>query len=182
MSFNDNLRNECIKKNNRLCIGLDVDNNDLKNTSLSFMKDYIKDIIDSTIDLCPVYKINFAFYEKHGSKGFEILEDLAKFIDQRAMTIADAKRGDIGNSSKYYAEAIFNHFNFDSITVSPYMGIDSIEPFVSFNSSKGVFILTLTSNRGSENFQKKSIDKKELYKHVIKMSNDLNTMAMLVLL
>jgi len=174
MSFNNNLKNECIKKNNRLCIGLDVDNKKLKNTSLGFMKDYIKDIIDSTIDLCPVYKINFAFYERHGSRGFKILEDISKFIGTRAITIADAKRGDIGNSSKHYAEAAFKHFDFDSITVAPYMGIDSIEPFVSFDSSKGVFILALTSNDGSENFQKKHIQNKELYKHVIEMSNNLN--------
>ena len=174
MSFNNNLKNECIKKNNRLCIGLDIDNQKLKNTSLDFMKDYIKDIIDSTIDICPVYKINFAFYERYGSHGFKILESISKFIDKRAITIADAKRGDIGNSSRYYAEAIFKHFDFDSITVTPYMGIDSVEPFASFDSSKGVFILALTSNIGSETFQKKHIQDKELYKHVIEMSNNLN--------
>ena len=174
MSFNKILKNKCLTKNNRLCIGLDIDNQKLKNTSLDYMQNFIKDIIDATIDICPVYKINFSFYEKHGSKGFSIIEELCKHIDNKAITIADAKRGDIGNSSKYYAQAIFNHFNFDSVTVSPYMGMDSIEPFSKFDKNKGVFILALTSNPGSENFQKKLIKQKELYKHVIELSNEMN--------
>ena len=171
MSFNKKLKKECLKKNNRLCIGLDIDNHKLKNTSLDYMENFIKEIIDVTIDICPVYKFNFAFYEKHGSKGFAIIENIQKFIDNRAITIADAKRGDIGNSSKYYADSIFGHFNFDSITVAPYMGIDSIEPFISYNENKGVFILALTSNVGSENFQKLFIKDKELYKYIIDFSN-----------
>tara|TARA_Y100000590_G_scaffold352576_1_gene405180 strand:- start:333 stop:1121 length:789 start_codon:yes stop_codon:yes gene_type:complete len=174
MSFNKKLKNQCLIKNNRLCIGLDIDNQKLKKTSLDYMESFLKDIIDATIDICPVYKINFAFYEKHGSMGFRIIEKLCKHIDNKAITIADAKRGDIGNSSKYYAQAIFDHFNFDSITVAPYMGIDSIEPFVSFDKDKGVFILALTSNPGSNNFQKKIIKDKELFKHVIELCNDLN--------
>ena len=111
-NFNQYLKNMCIKKNNRLCIGLDVDNEKLSNNSLSYMKGFIIDVINSTIDLCPVYKINFAFYERHGSKGVEILECISDEINGKAVTIADAKRGDIGNSSKYYADAIFNHYNF----------------------------------------------------------------------
>ena len=145
MSFNQQLKNRCLEKNNRLCIGLDVDNKRLKNTSLDFMQKFITDIIDATIDLCPVYKINFAFYERYGYKGYKILKEISKFIGNRAITIADAKRGDIGNSSKYYAEAVFDYFGFDSITVSPYMGYDSMHPFTSYKN-KGVFILALTSN------------------------------------
>ena len=174
MSFNKILKNQCLVKNNRLCIGLDLDNERLKNTSLDYMEGFLKDIIDATIDICPVYKINFSFYEKHGSRGFSIIEGLCKHINNKAITIADAKRGDIGNSSKYYAQAIFDHFNFDSITVAPYMGIDSIEPFSTFHKDKGVFILALTSNPGSINFQKKIIKGKELYKYVIELSNNLN--------
>ena len=107
-SFNKNIIQFCKEKNNRLCIGLDVDNNKLSNSSIDYMRDFIFDIIDSTIYHCPIYKINFAFYEKHGSKGYEILEKIPDFINNRAITIADAKRGDIGNSSKYYSNAILD--------------------------------------------------------------------------
>ena len=174
MSFNKLLKNHCILKNNRLCLGLDVDNQNLKNTSLDYMGKYIEDIIDATIEICPVYKFNFAFYERHGSKGFFLLENLQSYIGNKAITIADAKRGDIGNSSKYYAEAIFKQFNFDSVTVAPYMGEDSIKPFVEFDKDKGVFILALTSNEGSSDFQKQLIKDNELYKLVIELSNKMN--------
>ena len=100
-TFNQNLFDVCKNKNNRLCIGLDLDNRKLKDNSLSYMESFIKDIIDATIDICPVYKINFAFYERLGSKGFDILYKINEYIDKRAITIADSKRGDIGNSSKY---------------------------------------------------------------------------------
>ena len=172
-TFNENLLQVCKSKNNRLCIGLDVDNRKLKNNSLSYMQDFIKDIIDSTIDICPVYKINFAFYERLGTKGFDILYKISEYINNRAMTIADCKRGDIGNSSKYYAEAVFNTLNYDSITVSPYMGEDSIAPFCDYKN-KGVFILCLTSNPGSNNFQNRVIDGDELYIHVAKLAKKMN--------
>ena len=173
-NFNDKLKEICLAKNNRLCIGLDVDNTKLKDDSLSYMKNYIIDIIEHTIDLCPIYKINFSFYERYGSKGFAILEDIVKIVDKRAITIADAKRGDIGNSSKYYAKAIFEHFNFDSVTVSPYMGIDSIKPFIDY-ADKGIFVLGLTSNQGSLDIQKKNIeDGMPVFEHVINMAVDMN--------
>ena len=144
-SFNQILKKQCDRKNSSLCIGLDVDNKNLKNTSVEYMKDYI----------------------------FDILELISTHIGENAVKIADAKRGDIGNSSKYYAEAILDNLNFDAITVSPYMGEDSISPFIE-NSSKGVFILCLTSNNGSKDFQSKIIDELELYKHVAKFSLNLN--------
>ena len=173
-NFNDKLKEICLAKNNRLCIGLDVDNTKLKDDSLSYMKDYIIEIIEHTIDLCPIYKINFSFYERYGSKGFAILEDIVKIVDKRAITIADAKRGDIGNSSKYYAKAIFEHFNFDSVTVSPYMGSDSIKPFIDY-ADKGIFVLGLTSNQGSLDIQKKNIENgMSVFEHVIKMAVDMN--------
>ena len=170
--FNDRLSKICRKKNNRLCLGLDLDNRKLKVNTLSYFEGFIKDIIDTTIDLCPIYKINFAFYERLGNKGYHILNEITKYIDGRAITIADAKRGDIGNSSKYYAEAIFDTLNYDSITISPYMGKDSIQPFCEYD--KGVFILCLTSNIGSENFQNKNIEKKKLYLHVAELALDMN--------
>ena len=173
MSFNQNLKKQCLIKNNRLCLGLDLDNKWLENDSLDYMEGFIKDIIDATIDLCPVYKINFSFFERYGYRGYKILENIPSFIQNKAITIADAKRGDIGNSSKYYAESIFDYLNYDSITVSPYMGFDSIFPFVEYKD-KGVFILALTSNPGSEDFQKNISKSNELYKQVINFSNNLN--------
>ena len=173
MNFNEKLKLMCLEKNNRLCLGLDIDNTTLKNNSLDYMNSYIKDIIDATIDLCPIYKINFSFYERYGSKGYEILEKIPEYINEKSISIADAKRGDIGNSSKFYAESILNYLGYDSITVSPYMGADSIEPFINYEN-KGVFILALTSNPGSEDFQKRSINNSELYKLVIQMCTRLN--------
>lgn len=173
MNFNELLKIKCNEKNNRLCLGLDIDNDSLENKSLDYMNSYIKDIIVSTVDVCPVYKINFSFYERHGSKGYEILEKIPEYINGESILIADAKRGDIGNSSKFYAESIFDYLGYDSVTVSPFMGIDSIKPFVNYKN-KGVFVLALTSNPGSNDFQKKFINNKELYKYVIEMCNKLN--------
>jgi len=170
--FNHRLLKCCMEKNNRLCLGLDLDNRKLKVNTLSYFEGFVKDIIDTTIDLCPVYKINFAFYERLGKAGYNILSEITKHINGRAITIADAKRGDIGNSSKYYAEAIFDTLNYDSITISPYMGEDSIKPFCEYD--KGVFILCLTSNIGSNDFQNKNIDGEKLYLHVAKLACDMN--------
>ena len=100
---------KCFEKNNRLCLGLDVDNNLLENNSLDYMNSYIEDIINATIDLCPIYKVNFSFYERYGSKGYKILEKIPEYINNRAISIADAKRGDIGNSSIYYATVSYTH-------------------------------------------------------------------------
>ena len=173
MTFNKYLYEMCSKKNNRLCIGLDLDNRKLKINTISYMNGFIKELIESTIDLCPVYKINLAFYERLGKEGYDILSKIPEYIDKRAVTIADAKRGDIGNSSKYYAEAIFKTLNYDSITISPYMGEDSIQPFCEYKN-KGVFILCLTSNPGSSNFQNKKINNKELYIHVSELAVKMN--------
>ena len=173
MNFNEILKNKCKEKNNRLCLGLDIDNNSLQNKSLDYMSSFIMDIIISTVDICPVYKINFSFYERYGAKGYKILEKIPEYVNGESIIIADAKRGDIGNSSKFYAESIFDYLAYDSVTVSPFMGIDSIKPFVNYKN-KGVFVLALTSNPGSNDFQKKNINNKELYKYVIEMCNELN--------
>ena len=173
ITFNKQLSEVCDEKNNRLCIGLDVDNRKLEIKTISYMDGFIKELIEATIDLCPVYKINLAFYERLGKTGYDILGKIPEYIDNRSITIADAKRGDIGNSSKYYAEAIFKTLNYDSITVSPYMGEDSIQPFCEYND-KGVFILCLTSNIGSSNFQNKKLGDKELYLHVSELAVTMN--------
>ena len=173
ITFNEILSKVCNEKNNRLCIGLDIDNRKLETTTISYMDGFIKDRIEATVDLCPIYKINLAFYERLGKEGYDILGKIPEYINKRSITIADAKRGDIGNSSKYYAEAIFKTLNYDSITVSPYMGEDSIQPFCE-NKDKGVFILCLTSNSGSSNFQSKKINNKELYIHVSELAVTMN--------
>ena len=173
MKFNEKLKEECLKKNNRLCLGLDIDSHNLDNPSLDYMQKYIIDIIDATVDLCPIYKVNFAFYERYGSKGFKILENISKSIEGKAISIADAKRGDIGNSSMFYAEGILENLNFDSITVSPYMGVDSIEPFIKYN--KGVFVLCLTSNPGSKDIQKiNDSNNIKVYQHIVDMAINMN--------
>ena len=173
LSFNQKLINNCNEKNNRLCIGLDIDKEKLRIKTISYMQNFIKEIIDATISKCPVYKINFAFYEQLGFEGYKLLGKISEYIDGRALTIADAKRGDIGNSSKFYAKSVFETLNFDSITVAPYMGEDSIEPFCKYED-KGVFILCHTSNPGSENFQSKIIDNDELYISVAKLASKMN--------
>ena len=175
-TFNSKLKKICEKKQNRLCIGLDLDPDKLPQcigNSLSNMEDFAKDIIDSTISFCPVYKPNMAFYERFGSKGYALMERLVEYINGRAITIADGKRGDIGNTTKQYAYSIFNKIGFDSITVAPYMGRDSINPFIE-NKEKGAFVLCLTSNKSAEDFQFAKINNEMLYEHVAKVSVSLN--------
>ena len=172
-NFNKKIQKVCKIKNNRLCLGLDIDNSKLKNNSLDYMQSFIFDIIDATIDLCPIYKINFAFYEKHGSKGYNLLEKISEKFDKNTITIADAKRGDIGNTSKHYADSIFNQFGFDSITISPYMGSDAIIPFIE-DETKGAFILCLTSNDSAKDFQFITENHNQLYEIVADKTKALN--------
>jgi orotidine-5'-phosphate decarboxylase len=159
------------KKKNLLCVGLDSDlskipkfllksnnnTNDLE-TLLESLLEFNKFIIDLTKNDCISYKINFAFYEQYGFKGMEIIEKTLDYIPKEIFTIADAKRGDIGNTSKSYAKSVFEHLNFDSITISPYMGHDSIAPFLEFED-KMTFLLCLTSNPGSADLQRLKIGK-----------------------
>jgi orotidine-5'-phosphate decarboxylase len=162
-------------KKSFLCIGLDVDLSKIP-THLLKEKDPIftfnKKIIDATHHLCVAYKPNTAFYEAYGIKGWKSLEKTIQYINTKypeIFTIADAKRGDIGNTSSMYAKAFFEDLSFDSITVAPYMGKDSIEPFLAFNN-KHTIMLALTSNSGAFDFQTKIIDQKEVYKHVLEIS------------
>ena len=154
-SFNSILKEVCLKKNNRLCIGLDIDCNNLSISNdkiTDYIESFAKEIIDATIEYCPLYKPNLAFYERFGSKGVKALEKIVEHINGRAITIADGKRGDIGNTTEKYAIATFEKMGFDSITVSPYMGRDSIIPFIK-NKNKGAFVLCLTSNESALDFQ-----------------------------
>lgn len=163
------------KKKSFLCIGLDVDLQKIP-TFLLEKEDPIfefnKAIIDATHHLCVAYKPNTAFYEAYGIKGWTSLEKTIKYINQNhpeIFTIADAKRGDIGNTSSMYAKAFFEDLSFDSVTVAPYMGKDSVEPFLAFKN-KHTILLALTSNAGAFDFQTKEIDGKEVYKQVLETS------------
>tara|TARA_Y100001970_G_scaffold99511_1_gene125129 strand:+ start:474 stop:1277 length:804 start_codon:yes stop_codon:yes gene_type:complete len=176
-SFNSKLKKACEEKNNRLCIGLDINpkvdtDNEVK--IIDYIESFAKEVIDATIEFCPVYKPNLAFYEKFGYKGIKVLESIVDYIDGRAITIADAKRGDIGNTTKRYASAIFEKMGFDSITVSPYMGRDSIKPFID-NESKGAFILCLTSNKSAIDFQFLKENGRTLYQKVAEVGVELNS-------
>jgi len=162
-------------KKSFLCIGLDVDLTKIP-THLLQEEDPIfsfnKAIIDATHHLCVSYKPNTAFYEAYGLKGWKSLEKTISYINKNypeIFTIADAKRGDIGNTSSMYAKAFFEDLAFDSVTVAPYMGKDSVEPFLAFEN-KHTIMLALTSNEGAFDFQTKNIEGKELYKHVLETS------------
>ena len=175
-TFYTRLKEQSKLKKSRLCIGLDIDHTLLPNNfnkTVNGTFDFIKTIIDSTSDLCVAYKLNMGFFEQFGSKGYEIMEKTVEYIDGRSLTIADGKRGDIGNSSKMYAKSIFNHIGFDSATLSPYMGIDSITPFLE-DSKFGIFVLCLTSNPGSNDFQKKRYGDEPLFISVLNMLNEID--------
>jgi orotidine-5'-phosphate decarboxylase len=143
------------QKQSYLCVGLDTDITKIpqhlqQHTDAIF--EFNKQIIDATKDLCVSYKINTAFYEAMGLKGWEAMEQTVNYIPKEHFTIADAKRGDIGNTSSQYAKAFFETLNFDAITVAPYMGEDSIRPFLEYDN-KWTIVLGLTSNKGAKDFE-----------------------------
>ena len=166
-------------KQSFLCIGLDVDLKKIPTYLLSEedpIFSFNKAIIDATHQFCVAYKPNTAFYEACGLKGWQALQKTIDYLHDNypeIYTIADAKRGDIGNTSKMYAKTFLKDMGFDSVTVAPYMGKDSVEPFLSFDN-KYVFLLTLTSNSGSEDFQLKEISdsSNKLYEEVILKSKE----------
>jgi orotidine-5'-phosphate decarboxylase len=156
-------------KKSYLCVGLDSDITKIPKHLLEAddpVFEFNKAIIDATQDLCVSYKINTAFYEANGLKGWQSMEKTLRYIPIDIFTIADAKRGDIGNTSTQYAKAFFEAMNFDSITVAPYMGKDSVKPFLDFKD-KWTIVLGLTSNEGAYDFQYLMNDDKELFKHVL---------------
>lgn len=169
------LTEQIRKKKSFLCIGLDVDLNKIPQHLLQ-EEDPIfafnKAIIDATHQLCVAYKPNTAFYEAYGLKGWKSLEKTIQYLNANypeIFTIADAKRGDIGNTSSMYAKAFFEDLGFDSVTVAPYMGKDSVEPFLAFHD-KHTIMLALTSNAGAFDFQTLKVNNKELYKEVLEVS------------
>lgn len=150
MNFGEKLASATRKNKSLLCVGLDPDPERLPE-GVGIL-DFNKAIIDATSDLVCAYKLNFAFYEVLEAAGLDALRQTVKHIPDGIPVIADAKRGDIGNTAKVYARAIFDNLNFDAATVNPYLGFDSIEPFTSYRD-KGVFILCRTSNPGAVEFQ-----------------------------
>ncbi|MFZ5553506.1 MAG: orotidine-5'-phosphate decarboxylase [Bacteroidota bacterium] len=173
------------KKKSFLCVGLDPDISKIPKHLLSSedpLFEFCKQIIDSTNDLCIAYKPNFAFFESEGVKGWMSLEKTINYLNEKypdIFTIADAKRGDIGNTSKMYASAVFDKLNFDAITVAPYMGEDSVTPFAGYKN-KWVILLALTSNKGADDFQLQQSGSKKLFEQVLEKSkqwgNDENMM------
>lgn len=164
------------KKRSFLCVGLDSSLDKIPQHLLKYenpILEFNKQIIDATKDLCVAYKPNTAFYECYGKKGWETLIETWKYIPQDIFSIADAKRGDIGNTSAMYAETFFNaassDMSFDSVTVAPYMGSDSVTPFLTFKD-KWVILLALTSNAGHADFQLQEIGADRLFEKVIKTS------------
>ncbi len=164
-------------KNRFICVGLDTDVNkipkSLKNEANPVIS-FNKRIIEATKDFAAAYKINFAFYESEGIEGLKNLKQTLEFIPEDILTIGDAKRGDIGNTSQMYAKSVFDFFGFDSVTLHPYMGYDSISPFIEYENKLN-FILGLTSNPGAEDFEKlKLSDNSYLYQTVIKAVKNWN--------
>ena len=144
-SFNLRLNERITSLKSHLCVGLDIANSSFNNSNIELkkLKDHAKKVIESTRDLVVAYKPNFAFFEKWGSKGYQWLEEIVDFIGDDIIKIADAKRGDIGNTATQYAESIFGHFGFDAVTLSPYMGWDSIAPFVADEKKAPLFYVKL---------------------------------------
>ena len=161
------------QKQSFLCVGLDTVIKKIP-THLLELEDPIfefnKQIIDATKDFCVAYKPNIAFYESMGVSGWNSLQKTLDYIPNDIFTIADAKRGDIGNTSNMYARAFFENMNFDSITVAPYMGSDSVTPFLKFKD-KWAIVLVLTSNKGGLDFQKiEDKNGKQLFEQVLETS------------
>jgi len=160
------LTEQIFQKRSYLCVGLDTDITKIPQhllTAADPVFEFNKAIIDATKDLCVSYKINTAFYEAEGVKGWATLEKTVNYIPAEHFKIADAKRGDIGNTSSQYAKAFFKTLPFDSVTVAPYMGKDSVQPFLAYEG-KWAIVLGLTSNSGAEDFelQKVVIDTEKL--------------------
>jgi orotidine-5'-phosphate decarboxylase len=165
------------EKQSYLCVGLDTNIDKIPEHLQSHpdaIFEFNKQIIDATKDLCVAYKINTAFYEALGVAGWQALEKTVKYIPATHFKIADAKRGDIGNTSNQYAKAFFEAIEFDALTVAPYMGSDSVKPFLDYEN-KWTIVLGLTSNEGSQDFQQQRVGDDFLYETVIKKTAEWGT-------
>lgn len=169
MNYSEKIKQAIKKSSSNLVIGLDPD---LKKIPEVFMRkknpvlEFNKSVIRATKDFSAGYKLNLAFYEALGKKYYDILKGTVDNIPDYKIKICDGKRGDIGNTDEYYSKAYFDVFGFDSMTVNPYMGRDSVEPFL-YRRDKGIYVLALTSNPGSEDFQKIRSGNRFLYEKVI---------------
>ena len=166
------------QKHSFLCVGLDTDIKKIPTHLLEFedpIFEFNKQIIDKTKKHCVAYKPNIAFYESRGVSGWNSLQKTLDYIPNDIFTIADAKRGDIGNTSDMYARAFFENMNFDAVTVAPYMGSDSVTPFLGFDG-KWAILLALTSNKGGLDFQTfKNENGKQLFEQVLEISQTWGT-------
>jgi len=167
ISFNQKIKKRAKDIKSYLCIGIDVNAKALGSDNFEDIKAHSKKIIDATRDIALAFKPNFAFFERWGSKGFKWLEETVDYIGSDCIIIADAKRGDIGNTAKHYANAFFKYLNCDAITVNPYMGQEAIEPFCS-DKNKGVYVLCRTSNTSASYIQDTIFDK------VVSLSESVN--------
>jgi orotidine-5'-phosphate decarboxylase len=169
------LFNNIVTKRSFLCVGLDTETGKIPQHLLKSddpVFEFNKKIIDATHNYAVAYKPNVAFYESEGTKGWASLEAIVRYIRQRypeMFIIADAKRGDIGNTSKMYAKAFLSNMPFDAVTVAPYMGEDSVTPFLSY-PGKWVVLLALTSNKGADDFQYHNEDGIKLFERVLSLS------------
>lgn len=175
MNFIQQLKNIQKKTNSLLCIGLDTDSSKIP-SSLKKTKnpqfEFNKRIIEATHDLVCAHKLNLAFYES--SNGYETIHQTLEFVNKNIVTIADGKRGDIGNTAEQYAKSIFIDWKFDAATVNPYMGKDSVAPFIK-DEKHCAFLLALTSNPGSKDFQYLDVNGRPLYEHVAAKAMRWNT-------
>ena len=168
------LTTHIFSKGSYLCVGLDSDIDKLPAHLTNFddpQFEFNKQIIDATVDHCVAYKINTAFYESRGVKGWETLEKTVNYIPKTHFKIADAKRGDIGNTSAQYAKAFFETLAFDAITVAPYMGEDSVKPFLDYKG-KWTIVLGLTSNPGASDFELIRSENTYLFEQVLKKASE----------
>ncbi|MCF8242058.1 MAG: orotidine-5'-phosphate decarboxylase [Melioribacteraceae bacterium] len=176
MTAQDKLKSR-IGNGLHICVGLDSDIKKIPKHLLSYddpVLEFNRLLIENTYKEVCAYKINTAFYESSGIDGLRTMEETIKIIPNDILIIGDAKRGDIGNTSRKYAQSIYDCFKFDSTTLHPYMGYDSISPFLEYKD-KINFILALTSNPGSNDFEKLQSDNKYIYEHVIKKCSEWNT-------
>jgi len=168
MTFADRLRGIQSSQDSLLCVGLDTDLRHIPphlNPSAQGVLDFNRAIIEAASPFVCAFKLNLAFYEVLGSRGWDTLKSTLAMIPKTVLTIGDGKRGDIGNTSDQYAAALFDELSFDAVTVNPFMGYDSVEPFLK-RRERGVFLLTLTSNAGSRDFQRLKIGKTFLFERI----------------
>ncbi len=175
-SFNAKLSEHISATGSHLCVGLDITPEALQMnySTLDDLKAHTRKVIKATAGLAAVYKPNLAFFERWGSAGIEWLEETMEWIGESALTIGDAKRGDIGNTGRQYATSLFEYFGFDAVTVNPYMGRDAIEPFIQ-DGERGAFILCRTSNASASDIQDNKRNGERLFESVARLVFELNS-------